>query len=206
MNLNLPFGYAHVLLGFGGTACPRGAAITFGVHDEGGSEFPAAMASEIIALWGTHLDTVTNSLVSLQSCRVKKGPMEDGPFAEVSTTNAGATSGATVSPNVTYLVRKHTGLGGKMGQGRMYLPGVAEGMVDEAGTLNSGVRSGYETAWQAFWLGLNTGGLPMYLLHSFGQYMNRKNELVTVAARTPTIVTSLTVDAKVATQRRRLRG
>jgi len=55
---------------------------------------------------------------------------------------------------------------------------------------------------------LNSVSLPMYLLHSWGTYTKLSGNdpvFVTVDIRAPTEVLALTVDSKVATQRRRLR-
>lgn len=51
-------------------------------------------------------------------------------------TEAGTDSStAYASPVVSHVVQKRTGLVGKAHRGRLYLPGVPEGDVDEAGTL-----------------------------------------------------------------------
>lgn len=180
--------------------------MTFVGYDTAGSATPTAIATSLISLYGTHIDPVMNSLVTLSACRVKKGPMEDGPFAEVSTSNSGASVSPPCPPNVAYLIRKITPLGGKMGQGRMYQPGVPEAGVGEDGTIVSGTRSSTEAGWSAFLAAMDGAGFPMALGHMFGDYVNRKGVTIIVPARAPTDVTALTVDAKAATQRRRLRG
>lgn len=205
MNVYLPADFAHCLLGFTGTAAPTGAAITFGVGDTAGNTSPTAIATTIISLWGTHIDSLTSNQLTFSSCRVKKGPMEDGPFAELATANVGGQSGDSTQPNTTWLVRKITNLGGKMGQGRMYVPGVGDSIIDQGGTITSANRTSYEAAWSAFFAAINSAGYPMMLLHTFGDYVNSKGQTVVVPARGPSQVTALTVDSKVATQRRRLR-
>lgn len=205
MELNLPTGYYLAQLFFTGNAAPTGAAITFAGRDVGGSTSAAGIAGIIATTWGTNLDNETNSLLTLGTVRVKKGPMEDGPFGVVNTANTGNKAASAASPNVAYLVRKNTALGGKKGSGRLYMPGVAEADVNENGDLVAARLTALQSAWQNFHAALQTATVPMYLAHSHGTYVNTKGQTITVPAITPSEVTSLSLDNRVATQRRRLR-
>jgi hypothetical protein len=205
MTVNLPIGYYHAALFFSGAALPQGAAITFGGQDIGVDSAPHDLALAINTAWATNLDPVNNSEVTYLGCRVKKGPMEDGPFATASVTNAGQVASAMPPPNVCYLVRKHTALGGKIGSGRMYVPGLAEPDVDSAGNVQASKVTTFQNAWSAFLAALATANQPMALLHTFGTYEKKDGTVVTVPAREPTLVSSLVVDPRCATQRRRLR-
>jgi hypothetical protein len=201
----LPEGYYQAALFFTGNNCPTGAAITFAGEDSGGSDAPTSIATQIKDLWATTIDAQTNSEVTLASIRVKKGPMEDGPFATVTVANAGGLAGAPSAPQCALLVRKNSAIGGKSGSGRMYVPGIRESTVLSSGLLEPTELGALQTAWTAFYNGLVTNLTPMALAHNYGEYVNSKGETVVVPPRVPTPVTSLTCDARVATQRRRNR-
>lgn len=95
-------------------------------------------------------------------------------------------------PNVTHLATKRTGIAGREHQGRMYIPAVAETKVDAAGVLDPVYRADLQTACDNFLDKMLADDLPVFLLH---------NNALTA----PDQVTSLQVQQKVATQRRRLR-
>jgi hypothetical protein len=204
--LYLPATYYHAAIFFTGAAVPRGAAMTFAGKDELGTNDPLAIANTIVSAYGTNVDPVMNTLITLAGCRVKMGPMSDGPFAEVSASNAGAVAASAASPQVTFLIRKLTAIGGKHGSGRMFQPGVAENDVDEKGTVLAAKLTALTTAWAGFASGLDTGNAKMHLAHQYGTYVNKKGVTVLIPARVPDAVTGVVVDSVVATQRRRLRG
>lgn len=97
-------------------------------------------------------------------------------------------------PNVAYLVKKITGLGGRKGRGRMFLPGVARGGINSDGTLSTSNLADLNTRVEDFREAIRsiTGVEETYLFHSS-------------SLDDPTEITQLVVDPLVATQRRRLR-
>lgn len=207
IKLYLPTGYYHANMLFSGASVPQGAAMTFGGAHTSGT--PAAHAAAINTAWNTHIRPTMMSDITLAGTRVKHGPMDDGPFSYVASGIAGgAGAGAVGPPSVAYLIRKLTAMGGRKGAGRLFQPGVAEANVDNSGAVLGSFLTTLQTAWTAFLNGLNSVSLPMYLIHSDGTYLTIENgEAVTrvVTAVMPTEVTSLSVDGRVATQRRRLR-
>lgn len=206
MQLNLPTGFYQATMLFTGTDIPRGAAIVFGGSHGAGS--PSTAATAINGAFNTHLKSVFNVAVSLAGTRVKFGPMDDGAFSYVTAGTAGTLVGAATPPNVAYLIRKNTAFGGRQGTGRIYQPGVTEPNVGVDGTVAGAHLTAMQTAWTGFLGGLNSVSLPMYLLHSYGTYVALHHGdpvSIDVDIRAPTEVTSLSVDSKVATQRRRLR-
>ncbi len=113
----------------------------------------------------------------------------DGTQAPVVGTN----SGPALPPNCAFLVRKRTPLGGRAHRGRMYLPagvGVGEDSVPATGVMLEAQRSALQTR-------VNTafGGTNKAILH----------DSLTPGALSPTTITSLFLDPRLATQRRRLR-
>jgi len=109
----------------------------------------------------------------------------------------GTDSAFPLPPNVAVLIKKNTASGGRRNRGRMYLPGIGlTGDVTPAGVLGGTLAADISTAmelWRADLLAAaNTGPLTPVILHS---------EVPSL----PTVVTQLSCEPKVATQRRRLR-
>lgn len=188
----IPTGYGHISHFFGGDASPRGAAVTYGVQAGGGSTVSEvaqfcheAMAASFLPLLGPS--------TSLDETRCKFGPNDTGAFATYANVVLGGNTGAQVSPNVALLVEKQTGLGGRRGRGRMYIPGIIEAAVTEGGDLTGDAPTDFQNAADELLTLLLGSLIEMVVLHS-------------VVSVVPTAVTALTVDQRVATQRRRLRG
>jgi len=104
----------------------------------------------------------------------------------------GTASGNTPPQNCALLVKKRTGIGGRRGQGRMYIPPFAidENAVGPNGVLLPGFLAQVQGGVNAVW-GSN---FATYLLHSDSP-----------SPMDPTPINSLIVDRSIATQRRRLR-
>jgi hypothetical protein len=106
--------------------------------------------------------------------------------------------GNLIPQNSAYLVRKNTALGGRRNRGRMYLPGVPESLVSDAGVLTpvrvTEVTNALE-AWRAA-LVASVAIEEMVILHATS---------LLSPTPAPTPVTSLVCQPLIATQRRRLR-
>lgn len=190
----IPDGFGQVNFLFGGIAAPTGAQCTLGFHVDPASGDAFAAATGFDAMWASRILPQQSSEILFLGCLVKFGPVDTGPSAQVSRSTAGSLTGNGSQPNVAYLVRKSSDLGGRSGRGRMYIPGVNEGDVNSSGALTSTRRTALQTAVEAFMADAATAGNPLYLLHG--------NSL---GIHVPSILTGLSVDATVATQRRRLR-
>lgn len=165
----------------------------FGI-DAGATLDPTTIANAIgVILAGTNSfrdNMDTNSGIT----RVKVLLNIDGePFlvGETATAITGSLSGTALPPNCAYLLKKVTGLSGRPYQGRMYIPGVPEASVNEGGFLESADLASLQINATQFLGALATAGYPMVLLHT--------------AVLPPTPVTSLIVDTRIGTQRRRMR-
>lgn len=211
----VPEGFAHVAVRHGPDAgLPTACLWTFGVKLEAGAPAtPAALGAEIATLIaGTTIEGQMSSTQAIRGVYVKFGPDETGPSAEYLTTIEGTLSGEAYAPNAAVLVKKSTALGGRRGRGRMFIPGLHESQVSIGGTLASGVQTAWASVMDAIFSGLATNDTPMYLLHAptgkWGISTTGQPRWIPGSPSTapaPTEVTSLTVDGKVATQRRRLR-
>lgn len=116
---------------------------------------------------------------------------------EYTATNAGDAPSFPMWPNTAVLVKKATASGGRRNRGRMYVPGLAiRSLVTPAGIIDSAFLADFQTNLDSFLSDINagTGFNPTNLgvLHS-------------EPPSAPAVITTLTADNKVATQRRRLR-
>jgi hypothetical protein len=205
MKQHLPEGYSHVLLGFTGVSQPLGAACTFGVDNQALDKTPTQVAQAVDTAWRASIQAVTISKLTLATVHVKNGPNLDGPFADFASGAPGSDALDPTSSAVCYLVKKNTALGGKLGHGRMFHPGLPEAQTGDGGSILAGFVTDLQTAWNTFFTNLSTASIPMVLIHNAGSYVNAEGATVTVAPRVPTPVLSLAIDPKVATQRRRQR-
>jgi hypothetical protein len=175
---------------FDGPGLPFPAAVVFG-FDPSGSPDPADLAEVIHGGWTGSILEEQNAACDLVGCTVKLGPNSTGASGTFSSTETGGNAESGCTPNVAILVTKNTGLGGRRGRGRMYIPGVTEDGVGAVGQLAEATQEAFQDQCNAFLVLMTLAGLPVVLLHS--------------DATTPTAVTSLSVSNRVATQRRRLR-
>lgn len=190
----IPDGYAQANLRFSGTALPTGAEVVLGLNVEVGPSTPLEVAEEVALAWAAGMNTLQTNQVTLSSVLVKFGPTSTGPSAEFGCNIPGTVSNPTAPPNVTFLVKKLTPNGGRQGQGRMYVPGVGEGFINQDGLIDATQLTTWRTQVDGFLGDLTAGGLVPALLHAEGSPISA-----------PYLVTSFFLDNKVATQRRRLR-
>lgn len=116
-----------------------------------------------------------------------------GPLVyEWAVPEAGSGSNATLTPQCSLLVTKRTNLGGRAGRGRMYVGAPLEDYVNNVGVVDGTYLGNVQTALDTLISGTETiiGG-DAYLLHSG-------------PTPAPTLITSLTVQPLLATQRRRM--
>lgn len=187
----IPVGNAQANLRFSGNAAPRGAEITLGL-DLDVVATPAAVAELVAANWVTNCLVLQSSNITLEEVYVKFGDNATGAAGVFTVASAGSLGTGTVPPQVALLVKKNTQFGGRKGRGRFYVPGLVETDVDENGVVQGPDVAAWQDAMDDFHTQLNTDDIPPLLLHN--------------DATVPYLITSFTVDATTATQRRRLRG
>jgi len=106
----------------------------------------------------------------------------------------GTLAGAVQSANSAVLVSKQTALGGRKGRGRFFFPwAVTENNVDPLGVIDAEHVAGLQTSMNDFLAAFASNGADLVLLHQD-----------VVGAPAPTPVTSLSVQALIGSQRRRL--
>jgi len=188
-------GYAAISMPFAHSGLARRAFITFGVKNNTTSESPASIANAVFAA-----ATAATSLMSRIDADVVMGPVQaavaqdfTAPLTgEGASTQAGGLVGSSVPSNVAVLIKKTSATGGRIGRGRNFLPwAVDEATVDQVGIIAVSQVALIQTAVTNFLNNLSAGNVPMVILHSTDQGL-------------PPLVTALTPDRLVATQRRRL--
>lgn len=207
----IPSGFGQVNLLFSGAGVPNGAQVTFGIALGGAWETPAEAGLAIGVLWANAgFDDHMATTVVLDQILVKYGPNDIGPSALVDVNVPGVAAGDTL-PNTAFLITKTTGLGGRRGRGRWFVPGPVESEVANGGTVSAAVANAMTASFGAFALDLGIAEHEMVLLHApsytwaivDGQPKRIPDDPGTAPA--PTVVTGGTCSTRLATQRRRLR-
>lgn len=116
---------------------------------------------------------------------------------EYGATTTGSNNDEPLPPNCALLIRKASALGGRRNRGRAYFPGLAlKPSSSPAGVLDPAAVTALQGDADEWWTLAATAGPPevsgLVILHSEAPF-------------TPTPITSLDVQDKIATQRRRLR-
>jgi hypothetical protein len=190
----IPNDFAQINWKFTGAAAPTGAEVTLGVSRElfaGGALEAANLAA---GEWVDEILPQQSTAITLASVLVKFGPNTTGQSAELAVGSIGGDGGVADPPNIALLVRKVTGVGGRSGRGRMFVPGWAGTAFDSSGDFNPARIGPLNLKFEALRAGLVALGLVPVLLHSAGS---------PIAAPMP--ITALQVAPRGATQRRRLR-
>ena len=172
--------------------CVMGYAV--GGAAPGQSQFDAMLAG-----WALALGPLYDSEVSFPRAvyiHNRAGTLER--WESVGSATGLASTRIIEPPNVTYLLRKPTGLVGRRFRGRVYLPFAWSDGIDQTGTLTGSNFTALQTAAAAIktnTVAAPTGMANLALLHSADPPSS---------APAPTIISSLAASNRVATQRRRL--
>lgn len=202
MALVIPEDYAHVVHSMTFSGDPEPYACTYGVKVDTATYTDAtALSNQLDDAWGDALKAKWPNTLTLTQTEVfvNEGI---GPDPQIGITNSNTVgtvvTTAIVPQNVAVLVHKRSSFTGRTGRGRLYHPTVFEGDVDALGVLSSGALADYQARFTAFLADANSrvGVDFLVILH---------DSLGAGAALDPRQITALTVDTRVATQRRRLR-
>lgn len=186
----IPAGYGQLNFFFVGAPLPFGAQVTMGFKNEA-AHSAETCASDARQSWDiADFDASMATGITFTGVLCKLGPNDVGPsaFSAASTAATGGTAGAA-APAI--LVRKNTALGGRHGKGRMYIPGLPESQIDPGGLVAATTVTAYQTRVNALLTALNSASMTPALLHG--------------DATAPSLITSMSVQSVVATQRRRQR-
>lgn len=185
-----------VILGLWSNSLPMYSVL----HVQREEDDPAQSARDVLNNWQDHIVAAMPNNYEVSGCRYTDHNEDEGATGELAVDGAkptvGTNAGDSAPPNVAQLVHKR--IAGHVGvrAGRFYLPPITQDLVDENGILSAGYVDDRNDDLVLFHDGLSGAG---------------GNRLVVVHKRPPaalspvSIVTSLAMDPKVATQRRRLR-
>ncbi len=149
-------------------------------------------------VWQSRIIPLQSTECTFRGLFAALGPDGQGPRFQVDRATVGVKALPPVPPNTAILVQKRTALGGRRNRGRMYIPGIPEGEISGAGTITAAQLAVYNTAAE----GLRT---ELAALSFVSECVIFHTTLDTAPAIAPTVITSMNVSAKCATQRRRLR-
>lgn len=193
--MDIPVGYAQVNLRWTGTSLPTGAECTFGVDLSAFTTTPEDLCDVVEAAYvSSALASIQVNTVTLTSILAKFGPNVTGPSFLKGVSRTGLITSAGNWPATSLLVQKSTALGGRSGRGRWYWPGITEADVLNSGLVDAPYRAVAQTCFNDFQADLSTANVELVVLHGADAPLS-----------TPTPITGLTVDNRVATQRRRNR-
>lgn len=189
MTIVIPAGFLQVTLNYGGPTPTGKAAVVLG-FTIGTAIDEQETVNRVQEEWITQIKGSTCTDWALESV---VGLSETMSWEGESPVTAGTRGGDPMPPSVSVLMRKNTSARGRANQGRSYWPGMLlDGDVDGSGNIGSSRRSSIFGDTNAFFLALEADGINQVILHNNG-------------AIAPTSVETISIEGKVATQRRRLR-
>jgi hypothetical protein len=193
--MDIPDGYAQLNFRFTGSAAPTGAECTLGINLEATSVDPEALG-DLAFGWveDSGLKADWSSQITLSSILVKYGPTLTGPSGIATGEIIGTYSSSDELANTSFLFHKNTAFGGRAGKGRMYWPGAPMQEADSGGVLDGTFLTAVNTDLNALYAQITGDSLTPVLLHGDESPLT-----------TPTPLLGFSCDAKLATQRRRLR-
>lgn len=186
----------------------RAAYVTYACNDGPGAS-SLTTANAIQDAFADTLSTQIGAQVTIGPTNVLIG--NGSAVAAVAQSNianvAGSNGNLCPPANVSMLIKKQTGLSGRVNRGRMYLPWFGnESIVNEAGIIDSGSVTGAQTRFNAWLARLATDGYDLVIANrTYDVAWNIKPRHL-VAVDIGEDVSALTVQALCATQRRRMRS
>jgi hypothetical protein len=187
----IPTGFGEISVIHSGAGIDGQAIWSMG-FDNNAADSATDVATNVSAALASlgYLDILSTS-VTVDEVRVKLGPDSTGESASDFPSLSGTVGGQAAPPNLALLVRKNTALGGRRGRGRCYIPGLPEFALDQNGLVVSSIITIAQDFFTDWGGAMVLASKPLHLLHG--------------DATSPTAISSLVVDGKLATQRRRLR-
>lgn len=183
----IPTDHAEILMIMQMENDPDPYANTFGVFLDGGSVADAGSVAAVA--WETNVMPVLSEDVELVGVVVRDG---DGNVAELTRSEVGGVNVGSVPGNGAVLVRKLTAVAGRKNRGRFFVPGLREDEVNGAGVITPTTTNVIQGGFLDWLADMTTGLFLPVILH-------------TLNTDPPTLITGVSTQALMATQRRRLR-
>lgn len=195
MSARIPPGFAEIWTQLNVVGDQEAMYFSLGVDLAVGVSATQSAADTLINAVRNAIDNIVSNLYTLGPGHVIFG--NDGGDVRIDGSSApvaGAAAGEPLPQNCAVLFRKNTAAGGRRNRGRFYVPGPPEASVDKAGLLSGAYMTTCQAAGTAI-LNDVTGTAEaegLVLFHDTAPF-------------TPTAITALEPQSRIATQRRRLR-
>lgn len=196
MAVLIPVGFAQVTVIMRGPGATKNSTFSLGMD-------PTSLATVGVALASWSADFTASGaplhaasmVVGWQYLGLDATYMDDtGPFLfSHSASVTGTKSGSPLPANCAFLIAKRTARGGRAGRGRTFFPPalIGESAVDGQGIIDTAAAAVLQAYWDQWLTAVTADSLPPYLLHS--------------EVGAPNQITAMTLQAQLATQRRRMR-
>lgn len=188
----IPEGFANVIIPALHTSGTRPAAVTFGVRNDLGALTPQNVADQVWDAFSTNVLPLLDDQVTWGPIHVQLGVSGGILSGDGADSSVGGAAIDSVSSNTAVLVRKGSLVPGRRGRGRYFWPwAAADNVVSELGIWGAASVANFQGGQEDFLDALGLEQLPMVILHS--------------GAGTPALVSALSTQPLLATQRRRMR-
>lgn len=198
MGVEIPLGYAQCVYRFSLSGDPEEMVATLGLDVTAETDPMSQVALDAASQFATQFPAATIAIgYTFVGVTLYVGDGMGGSAVYENIQNiVGTFNSPTLPQNVAFLVKKNTAAAGRRGKGRMYLPPAlaGESVIDGLGIIGSSSVTAINTKLAAILSSHSSLNHPAVLLHD-----------VLPAPLTPTPITSLILDSKVASMRRRLR-
>lgn len=195
MSLIVPPGYASVALKFQVPGQSGEVISTFGIRGGISPDWPDVVDAVVSGFTANVLPILCEATYCPEATWEANvlGVMIEGTTPVDS---SGLLEGDQMPPNNAWLVRKLTGFVGRTNRGRMYLPGLEEGLVNTSGVIAGGTVTDMNAGLADWLTAVAAADVDLVVFH---------DSEGAGAADDPTVITQLVAQAKIATQRTRLR-
>jgi hypothetical protein len=137
--LNVPAGFGLVEWRFNsGDSTGSSPMITWGVEFDGSSTLNTIAHDLYDAFVSAGMWSEASHFWQLTGCYVKEGPLVSGLSALYTETTDGGEGNPPVPSQVAVVFQKVTGMGGRAGRGRFFLPGLTYVRTQNGYTVNAG--------------------------------------------------------------------
>lgn len=207
MSIRIPPGYAEAWLQFTIATDPEPMYTSLGVGLASGITPSVAATNNILDVMTARIGPLLGASYVTRGSHVLWG--QDAPDDVRIDGTGGTVNGTGSAPlpnNTAMLVKKSTTEGGRRGRGRMFIPGIQEASVDDAGVIAAATRTLYQTELNTMLA--NLVGLPEVAAAALfrpARAAGPGGVPPFLPGLPPAQIVGLTLDQRVATQRRRMR-
>lgn len=161
----IPVNYGEAAFVHTGAGIEGEAVVTMGFANEVAAS-AQDLALSIGLLWANVVEGTMVSQITFTSCKVKLGPNSTGDFAEAPFSIIGDQGSDPSTPQSAFLVAKVTGVGGRSGRGRCYLPGAPDLTDSDTGEWDPAFVTQVNGVMAQFLADMDANDTRVELLHN----------------------------------------